>query len=348
MILFISRYPCSEIEQSGWLQRVAFIDKLFVNDERLYLDISYRKNFIPKILSPKTNLKIYKLNLFLHLFIILYFAIKASFIYIHALGNAEKAIPLYLINKVITDMHGIPPEEMKYCYKNNLASAFYSVVERIVIRKSYKIIAVTKAMEVHYKYKYKNIKAKILIIPIMDDYNITDNIRASIDAKPTIIYSGGIEKWQNIDFMLETIANIKDKFNFVVLTGKKEEFKLLLENYGIDNLINPIKVPKNEVYNYYLKTDFGFVLRENNIVNQVACPTKLIEYLVCGVIPIVLQPEIGDFNSLGYSYLTADDILAGNIPSDNEICNMRDNNYRVINDMRKITETSIKELIKGM
>jgi len=50
---------------------------------------------------------------------------------------------------------------------------------------------------------------------------------------------------------------------------------------------------------------YGFILRDEHIMNQVSCPIKLCEYLANGVIPIMSQ-GIGDFatqaKSLGYIF----------------------------------------------
>ena len=345
MILFVSKYPNLENDPSGWLQRVAAIDAFFKDKNRIYLDISFRKNLIPKIVYKEEKLEVYKLNFFLHFIIVLYFALKAKFVYVHTSNNSLKTLPVYFIKKVITDMHGIPPEEFKICYKNDKASRFYGFLESFIIKKSYKIIAVTNAMKNHYYTKYKNIKAEILVIPIFDNSETSPHAQHKEGELYNIIYSGGVENWQNVDFMLEAISKIKDKFKFVILTGCEKEFKELLKQYELEEYINPIKVPKSEVYNYYRDADFGFIPREDNIVNRVACPTKLIEYIMSGVIPLVLQPEIGDFNEFKYSYLTVENLLAGNIPSDDEINEMRNNNYTVIENMRKITTEGIKKLL---
>lgn len=55
------------------------------------------------------------------------------------------------------------------------------------------------------------------------------------------------------------------------------------------------------------KRYYVFVLRDDILVNQVACPTKIVEYLNYGIIPIVLSENIGDFKELGYEYLSIND-----------------------------------------
>lgn len=49
---------------------------------------------------------------------------------------------------------------------------------------------------------------------------------------------------------------------------------------------------------------YGFILRDKHILNRVAAPTKMVEYLFFGIIPIVKYEEIGDVLKLGYEYIS--------------------------------------------
>ena len=46
-----------------------------------------------------------------------------------------------------------------------------------------------------------------------------------------------------------------------------------------------------------------YLIQFDIVVNRVACPTKLVEYMFYGITPIVLSKEIDDYNELGYEYL---------------------------------------------
>jgi len=77
----------------------------------------------------------------------------------------------------------------------------------------------------------------------------------------------------------------------------------------------------------------------------VACPTKLIEYMLNGIIPIVLNPYIGDFKELGYSYISLERLEKGDPPSCFEIVNMRVNNLKVIEKIRDRFNKSLEEVL---
>lgn len=64
-----------------------------------------------------------------------------------------------------------------------------------------------------------------------------------------------------------------------------EKAKSVINQYNIKNY-SVEKVPQSEVDTVLSKCKFGFLIRDNNVINQVATPTKLANYLGNGVIPI--------------------------------------------------------------
>ena len=64
-----------------------------------------------------------------------------------------------------------------------------------------------------------------------------------------------------------------------------EKAKSIINQYNIKNY-SVEKVPQSEVDTVLSKCKFGFLIRDNNVINQVATPTKLANYLGNGVIPI--------------------------------------------------------------
>lgn len=92
------------------------------------------------------------------------------------------------------------------------------------------------------------------------------------------------------------------------LTGKPNYFKEPLEKIGIheNNSISIKSVSPLELESYYKESHYGFILRDDILVNRVACPTKLIEYLGYGINPIILSEKIGDFEDFGYEHIRLD------------------------------------------
>lgn len=333
MIVFISKFPSLMNQKDGFTQRIAWIDELVCDLPRIYLDISLTKNIRKKRIEIGV-VTIFQLNFFLHFFFLMGIFKKSSIVYIHSVYNALKAIPAYWFATTITDMHGIVPEEMRLAKKPWRARLF-GYVECIALAKSSVAIFVTKAMKEHFfiKYKRNNIEDKIIpILPKIDDERgLLENFLSSEKISGTVIYAGGIQSWQNIPLMLNAASSVSE-FKFIFLSSEYEKISKLAIEKKIKNF-SGFSVAPNEVATYYLESDLGFILRDPIAVNQVACPTKLVEYFHWGVIPIVLTPEIGDFNEMGFEYILIDDFISGNIPNSEGLKRMRLKNRKIIDDL---------------
>jgi hypothetical protein len=245
---------------------------------------------------------------------------------------------------VITDLHGVFPEELRY-YGKRAGSLLYGMVERVAVRCSRALVVVTDAMAEHYHTKYGRFKAVVHTIPIFDDFPIGRTGKAEPAQTVTAIYAGGMQKWQNVDLMLQSLSRARQGVSCVILTPEIDAFTRKLAGYGMVNAVTLRSVAKSEVYAQYQRADLGFILRDDSVVNRVACPTKLVEYLACGVIPVVLQPLIGDFAARGYSVLSLERFVSGDLPSREEMEAMRRNNYRVIGAMRDAAAQAMEKMV---
>lgn len=94
----------------------------------------------------------------------------------------------------------------------------------------------------------------------------------------------------------------------------------------------------------YLRSDLGFVLRDDVAVNRVSCPTKLSEYLWFGVVPVVKSPAIGDFERLGFEYVKAEELAIGMLPDEPAMERMRATNRAVIEELAGLYESAAEQL----
>ncbi|MDN3691666.1 hypothetical protein QWZ06_05080 [Chryseobacterium tructae] len=204
------------------------------------------------------------------------------------------------------DLHGVVIEELELTGKKKLSKIF-SLIEGRIYRKLDYVVSVTDQLSNYYKRKYPNVKAKYFKYAILPNNlnTISQNeiVNNSNGEKVKIIYSGNLQKWQNVDLMLTVIKeNLFYNFEYTILTGDKNGMIDLLRKHGLDDneQIKVASVHPSELQDYYQVAHYGFVLRDDIIVNNVACPTKIIEYMCYGIIPIVLSDNIGDFKDLGY------------------------------------------------
>lgn len=343
MILFISRYPNEEGERDGMMQRVIAVDRRFADLERAYLWIRFFGNWRRTKESPSGRLTVHRVNFFLHFPFIIALASKSMGVYIHSVHNGLRSLPLYLHGNLFTDLHGLFPEEQAY-YGKGFAALLYGWIERIAVRRSRGIIVVSDAMGEHLRGKYGGIGSRVYTVPIFDELPIGG--RGEGGAGPIVaLYSGGSQKWQNVDMMMEAMARMRERCSFVLLTPDLPYFERKIAEHGLGECVKTLTAAKSEVYGYYMGADLGFVLRDNSELNRAACPTKLVEYMACGLVPVVLEPGIGDFAARGYAWLSLERFTNGDLPSREELEAMRQTNYRVIASMRDSAAETMERVI---
>ena len=114
--------------------------------------------------------------------------------------------------------------------------------------------------------------------------------------------------WQCVDKTLELyslIERVLPNASLTLLTKEKELAETMVNNYKIKNY--SIKyVSLENLDTELLKYKYGFLIRENHIVNNVATPTKMNSYLASGIIPIY-STFIEDFkvNFSEYDFIVA-------------------------------------------
>jgi len=314
-IIFFARYPNNENLQDGFYVRVKNIDNIFINENRIYLCISILHNYHFNE-TKKNNLIIVNANIFLHYFKIKKLFHKSNIFYIHSLHNFLWTIflPIPKNNKIIWDVHGAVPEEFKFNKKIILAYIF-NLLEKYLYHRADLIITVTQAMYKFLSLKY-NVKNKnYFVFPIINNLLLSENniskvnvLRNELNLSTNdivFIYSGSLLKWQRFDEIAKIIEKCNNpNYYFIILTGQINEVKKLIINYNLISKRILIKtVLPEELPIYYAIANFGFILRNNHILNKVAAPTKLLEYMYYGLIPIVDYEKIGDFYELNYEYI---------------------------------------------
>ncbi|EEP0942846.1 glycosyltransferase family 4 protein, partial [Salmonella enterica] len=203
------------------------------------------------------------------------------------------------------------------------------------------------AMKEFYERKYNlNLASRSIVLPIFEKTTINPNHSKWESNTFETIYAGGMQAWQNIDLMIKVTKggdtrNIK--FNFFFPQELISDFKLKLGDRLDSRTIMVDSLPKEDVIKVMTRCHLGFVLRDDIVVNRVACPTKLIEYLECGVVPIIKSPDIGDFNTLGYSFIRVEE-LNGSLSMD-DLRKKVENNYKVLAHFQSLTEHSKSILI---
>ena len=161
-----------------------------------------------------------------------------------------------------------------------------------------------------------------------------------------VIYAGGTQAWQNIDKMVEAAA-AQPQLRYTFLTGDVKGFEAKLLDGAVRHFTCKAVSPA-AVKEFYLTHNYGFVLRDEILVNSVACPTKLVEYMYWGVVPILITPNIGDFDRESLHGITLDRFLAGQMPDRAEADAMRRHNRATVLALIAFAQSNQRRLLNAL
>ena len=227
--------------------------------------------------------------------------------------------------KIIIDMHGSVPEEREYC--NSSISSSY--IERLTKKEKCScyiadyVICQSNKMKEHIISKYGAKPDKIFVYNCGVDTTIFKYsaqqrtiIRKELDIEPdclVFVYSGGSSLWQKVPEMFslfnEYHQSDPNSF-FLILSKDKNEFEAQLSNYhNIKDFVRVLSLEFKQVPNYLCAADAGFLLRDDVVLNRVASPTKLAEYMACGLMVVVCKVADNWINGSGKDYFLYDNLL---------------------------------------
>lgn len=345
MILFHAQYPYSHLLQGGMYVRFYAIEQFFKTRERIYFwEDRYLDSFAIREEHPTPNCTYYVYNPFIaeHRQFIYDLVERAEFVYCQTQYYTYLITHLLASGKAVVDLHGIPPEESEM--EGQLRQAEYcSLFEREVVEKSRCLISVTEAMISHLERKYGKLKPSYIVMPIMND--LEPRIEKTSSRRIRVVYAGDVAVWQKVDLMLDAIRDVANpsRYEFIIYTRKREEMESLCKAHGVLERVRISSYAPKDAQKILTETDVGFVLRDESPVNRVACPTKLMEYLQFGVIPIVTFASIGDFEKSGYQYLSLEKFVHGEFDVD-AFSGMRIHNLKVYKRFHQQFEDNIGRL----
>lgn len=356
-IVIIAPYFTEERLKDGYYKRVKAVDELFKDYYKVYITYEIEgTSIIFEEHSERNTTVIRYLPGSKKQLIITYLLMLASGrIYCHSVWQVKTKFFKLPRVKVYVDVHGVVPEEETLDGRYEDAQ-MYGDIEEKTVQKAECLICVTNKIKEHLQEKYGNkFKAKTIVMPIFDmtlsEYDVeVPKEKPFIGNKPVVIYAGGIMKWQKIELMQESINSNIDRANYMIFCPKPKEFWDTWTYPKSKNLVVGTKSYKDLCKDVYVKAHYGYVLRDDITVNNVACPTKIADYFKYRIIPIVLSPKIGDFVDLGMQYITLEDYNSGNLLSDKQLKEIADNNEKVLKkyiDLHEKGKEEFKKMFDG-
>ena len=275
-------------------------------------------------------------------------------VYIHSI---YQYFPAIICDKSITkiyDFHGVVPEELSLMGHKEM-SIEMDENEMTLVKSANYIIVANNATKRHILTKYPQCEAQFVLMPMNNEDNDIKNDKIDQSSKiqksdqHIVIYSGGLQKWQLIEEMQDAISQAGDRYEYHIFVPEPDKF---LELWGERDKPAKWEIDRKtmeELQEEYRNAEYGFVLRDDIIVNNVACPTKLIDYIKYDIIPVMKSSRIGDFDEKGIEYIPLCDFIHGNIPTREEREEMCRKNKKILEEIMeeyRIGKAQIVEIIR--
>lgn len=191
---------------------------------------------------------------------------------------------------IINWFQGLPSEEDFLITRNKFRYQAINLLDNITFRCTKYGFYVSQEQIDYFKEKFKFTPQNTFIMPCFNE-TIKESAFSTPNkyVKNTFCYVGTTGAWQRFNDIVALYAKLEQhdpNCFFKILTPDTEDAKRLIELHNVKNY--SIKcVPGDQVSKEIADCKFGFIIRNNSIINQVATPTKFCNYLSNGLIPII-------------------------------------------------------------
>ena len=351
-LVIFGGYPYPERQRDGYFQRIQIVDSLFTDRKRVYVEsdeLPGRNRWFDR---PQHDVLVLRITggpscRALVRTLALIAVLKCRKVYFHSvlrMRDNRFGLLLYFpwLTRVI-DLHGVVPEEFRF-HNDFYSAVLYEREERLAVRKSDMVIVVTEAMQNYLRQKYReDLRGQVAILPMFPNIASNSAQRPYADGKPVVVYAGGLHKWQQVPKMVDAINRTVSICVHRFYCSDPDAVRAMLPEAVRAQVIVDSKAHE-ELIDLFAECHYGFVLRENIVVNHVACPTKLVEYLGMGIVPILDCEEIGDFKIMGMQFVTLNDLLQGNLPDEARRSKMARENFAIYERLREVCKQGAQDL----
>lgn len=175
-----------------------------------------------------------------------------------------------------------------------------SFLEAYSLKRAHKIIFVSDYMKDFYEKTSPWVAGKGVVHYCKSDfrYNGTQKIANSY------CYIGGASSWQKVDEMLSLFKMIlkhNPAAKMYIATRDFSDFESKIKKLSLESSIELCTLDGRDEINAFLsKMQFGFLLRDDIVVNNIASPIKLAEYLSCDVNVITTNALKSFYSEINY------------------------------------------------
>ena len=327
-IFYIVTNPISPVIESQVLERVISLQKTGVNVQVLFLlqrqhYLAYLKGTSQQSeLLKEINVKFFptigrdsKFGSVWMMLILLtqIFKYKQDKVILHCRGLGAMASALLTKSfskkiRVIYDIRGDAFSEKIFAKSSKATLETIQKKELQALKKSDKILAVShkliSTLQERYNYKFSAevfyCVAKYDIFKFQKQHREVLRSELNLDNKIVFVYSGSLDRWHNIDKILELIKSVsleRENIHLLLLTKDKELGSKKISHYNLEKITTLLSVEFKNISNYLSVADVSLLFRDNDPLNIVASPTKFAEYSLNGLGTIITD-SIGDYSKM--------------------------------------------------
>lgn len=191
-------------------------------------------------------------------------------------------IKKYVLNlKIIHEMH---EESLPHLFKKNVLKAD---MKSLFFDKSLDLMIFTNySQKVFFKKEFGDLPHSVNVLP--NGVEIEEFSKVLMSSNYVITYSGGFNRWKNVDLLFETLSILEEKYTLRIAGGKGD----LQSDIYIDNLINKFDIDPSRVdyLGFVNKKEIAKkVLNKSNLLilplgdnvqsRYLTSPMKLFEYM---------------------------------------------------------------------
>lgn len=172
-------------------------------------------------------------------------------------------------------------------FKNGVSSRTYKLnndYNTILIDKTYKVISISTYL--YNNFKHRNIET--ILIPAVIDTDKISSQKQKRTGKKKIIYAGSPGKKDYLNVIIEAFLLLsedeKSKIELKIIGCSKQQFfdNFEMTREEMDKVKDTVffmgRIPREQVINEYLKSDFSILMRSSKLrYAQAGFPTKLAE-----------------------------------------------------------------------
>jgi len=198
-------------------------------------------------------------------------------------------------------------EEYKVAPYKNLILTIETLEKNAVLKTDYRISVSTKLVE-YWKERFGYNDSEYVVIPCTLNSDFKGELPSGEAIKKNredagfhaddliLVYSGSVSGWQSFGILHGFFSPfLKENKNHKILfmSGEDVNIKKLINEFS--EQVKCKWVEHKDVQKILSMCDFGILIREKSVTNQVAAPTKFAEYLSAGL-KVLISEEIGDYS----------------------------------------------------